>query len=247
MVRDGNWLITLLKSHNVDVESTLGSLTVGNEDLIPFLHRNRVKLPESFFKDLARILNLPYLSTDQVRGKSKIALIMPYLTMKNNLVLPIEVSEDRIKIATSNPLNNKFLKLLEQLFRDKSVELYVASIEAVDGAIENGYRELHKDKALRDLIYRRPDESAYRVLYPWQRYLIIGSSIFFLVIINYPTSLIILFSTINIIYFIVNPIKFYISIRSFLGSHRVVRVSDDEVKKTGEKTLPAYIILIPSI
>lgn len=247
MDADKSWLIKLLKSHNVDVESTLGSLTIGDEDLIPFLHRNKVKLPESFFKDLAGILNLPYIGSEQVRSKSRLALFMPYLTMKNNLIFPLEVSEDKIKIATSNPLNSKFLRILEQLFKDKSIELYVASTGAVDEAIEDGYRELHRDKALRDLIYRRPDESAYRVLYPWQRHLIIGLSVLFLVlfIINYPASFIILFSTINIIYFIVNPIKFYISIRGFLGSHRAVRVSDDEVKKIDEKTLPIYTVLIP--
>ncbi|MEM3527700.1 MAG: hypothetical protein QXI59_05185, partial [Candidatus Bathyarchaeia archaeon] len=74
MDADKSWLIKLLKSHNVDVESTLGSLTIGDEDLIPFLHRNKVKLPESFFKDLAGILNLPYIGSEQVRSKSRLAL-----------------------------------------------------------------------------------------------------------------------------------------------------------------------------
>ncbi|MBS7623094.1 glycosyltransferase [Candidatus Bathyarchaeota archaeon] len=247
MKRDKDWLITLLKSHGVDVYSIPDLRVVDEETLILNLHRNRVKLPEGFFKDLARILGLPFIDKGLVQARRDLAMMMPYLTLKENLTVPLEVSADRIKVATSNPLNKGFFRLIGEIFKGRLVEVWVASIETVDETIEDGYRELHKDRALRDLIYRRPDESAYVVLYPWQRYLIIGSSIvfLFLFIINYPASFILLFSSINILYFIVNPVKIYISLRGLLGPHRTVTVSGEEVKSLEDKRLPVYTVFIP--
>jgi len=239
-----DWFITLLKRHGVSDVKVLESPEVNEEDLIFVMHRNRLKVPEEFFKDLAKELALPFIGKGQV--KSELAATMPYSLLKENLVIPLEISTDNVKIVTSNPLNRKFFSELERTFGSK-VELHVASVEAIEEALEQGYEEIHKHRALRELHYRSPDESAYRVLYPWQRYLIIGLLLFVLIVfvVNYPASFILVFLVINVIYFCVNPAKFYVSFRGFKGSRRAVHVSEGEVKKLDENSLPLCTILIP--
>ena len=136
--------------------------------------------------------------------------------------------------------------MLEQLLHAK-VELCVSSIAGIEHAAGKGYRVIHKNIALRDLRYRSPDESAYRVLYPWQKRLIIGLALVLgvLFVVNYPISFIVVFATINLLYFCVSPFKFYISFRGFRGSRRSVHVSDKDLKELNEQDLPVYTILIP--
>jgi len=201
---------------------------------------------EDFFVELAKELNLLFVRGDELQSKTELSVAFPYGVLEENLVVPLELSPEKLAVATANPLNTDFFASLEDMFRSK-VELRVASIEAIEQAISRGYADLHKYRALRDLRYRSPRESAYRVLYPLQRCLIIGLSILLaiLFVVNYPLSFVVVFAAINVVYFCVNPVKFYVAFRGFKGSHRSVRVSDDEMRNLDEKSLPVYTILIP--
>lgn len=239
-------LIELLKARGLGDVSAFESPDVGEGDVIFVLRRKKLKVDELFFQDLAKELNLPYVGREQLKGVGNLAVIMPYGLLKEYLIIPMEISPERVKIATANPLNEKLFSLLEGVL-GRRVEICVASIDAIEEAIDEGYKELHKYRALRDLYYRRPDESAYKVLYPWQRIFIIGSFFIFLIlfIINYPASFILVFSIINAIYFCINPVKLYISLKGLLGSRREVHVSEEEVRGVYEEGLPVYTILIP--
>src|SRR5208283_1177000 len=140
----------------------------------------------------------------------------------------------------------EFLTMLEELLHAK-VELCVSSIAGIEHAAGKGYREIHKNRALRDLRYRNPDESAYRVLYPWQKRLIIGIALLLgvLFVVDYPISFIVVFAAINLLYFGISPIKFYVSFRGFRGSRRSVEVTNKDVKELNRSELPVYTILIP--
>jgi hypothetical protein len=61
----------------------------------------------------------------------------------DNLTVPLTLSDRKLKVATANPLNAGFFQMLEDLFR-AGVELYVASIDAIEEAIGKGYRGIHK-------------------------------------------------------------------------------------------------------
>jgi len=239
-------LIELLRNHKVNDAAVIDAQNVSEENLILILHQNKIRVEHDFFKELAKKLDLPFIEIEDLKIKCNIASIMPYKMLKENLSLPLEVSSERVKIVTSNPLNNKFFLLLENVLR-KRIELFVAPIESVEQAIEQGYEKIHNNRALKELYYRHPEESAYNVLYPWQRKLVLGllfiTAILFVV--NYPLSFILVFAVINIIYFCVNPVKFYVSLRGFKGSRRAVCVSHDDVEKLDEESLPIYTILVP--
>jgi cellulose synthase/poly-beta-1,6-N-acetylglucosamine synthase-like glycosyltransferase len=241
-----NWLIEKLRTYCTEDLQALGSPDVNEENLTSALQARKINVNERFFAELADELKLPFIRGDKIESKSELAAALPYKVLVENLALPLDMSDGKIKIATANPLNRKFFAMLENILHAK-VELYVTSIEAIECAVDKGYREIHKHRALRELRYRTPEESAYRVLYPWQRYAIIGLSLFIgvLFVVNYPLSFIVVFAAINIIYFSLNPIKFYLSLRGFRGSRRSMRVSEKDVKELDETKLPVYTILIP--
>jgi hypothetical protein len=219
---------------------------VNEQNLIFALQARRINVKEGFFAELANELGVPFIQDGDLEEKSELAATLPYKVLLENLALPLDLSDGRIKIATANPLNKGFLTMLEELLHAK-VELCVSSIVGIENAAGKGYRVIHKYRALRDLRYRNPDESAYRVLCPWQRRMIIGLALLLgvLFVVNYPISFIVVVATINLLYFCVSPIKFYISFRGFRGSRRSVQVSDKDLKELNEQNLPAYTILIP--
>jgi len=240
-------LVLLLKRNGVSDLKVVEGIEVTEENFIFTLNQNKIKVDEHFFIELASILDLPFLSKKEVQDRFNLAAALPYRFQKENLILPLEVTDNRATIVTANPLNKSALKLLRTLLRNKRIELYVASIEAVEGAIEKVYRDIHRNRALWDLYYRNPDESAYQVLYPWQRYLVIVSSLLMLVlaIINYPASFILAFSLINMMYIFVNPLKFYIAFKGLYGSHRTRNITKEDVENLDEDSLPIYTILVP--
>jgi len=240
-------LIALLKKYGISDTISLEHPEVNEENFVFALRKERYELSENFFRELAKELKLPFVAKEQLENGCDLSIVLPYRLLKENLVLPMDVSTDKVKIATSNPLNRAFFQVLESIFGNKKFELYVASTEVIEKSIEQGYKGLHRDRALLDLYYRRPDESAHQVLYPWQSYTLAGLSVFsaFLFLINYPLSFVFVFSVINVFYFLVNPVKFYISLKGFTGSKRAIHVSNDEVEKLEEKNLPIYTILVP--
>ena len=240
------WLVEKLRNYCNEDLSFLDNPKVNEQNLIFALQARRINVKEGFFAELANELGVPFIQDGDLEENSELAATLPYKVLLENLALPLDLSDGRIKIATANPLNKGFLTMLEELLHAK-VELCVTSIDAIEHAAGKGYREIHKYRALGDLRYRNPDESAYRVLYPWQRRLIIGVALFLgvLFVVNYPLSFIVVFAAINLLYFCVSPIKFYISFRGFRGSRRSVRVSDKDLKELSDQDLPVYTILIP--
>lgn len=239
-------LIELLRARGIRDTSAFEDPEIRKEDIIPLLRRKKLEVGEEFFRDLANELGFPFIRREELKGSCDLAAIMPYSLLKENLILPLEISPERAKFAVANPLNGKLFSLLEAIL-GRRVEICVASIEAIEEAIDKGYEGIHKYRALNELYYRKPDESAFRVLYPWQRLFIMGLLAIFaiLFIVNYPASFILLFSIINIIYFSINPVKFYISFKGFLKSRRTIFVSDEDLRNVDEKSLPTFTILIP--
>lgn len=242
---DKGRLLELLRARGIDTTQFEGP-EVGEGEVIPLLRKMRAELDEDFFRELANELGMQFIEGERLRGSGDLAAIMPYSLLKENLILPLEISPDSAKVATANPLNRDLFSLLEAIL-GRRIEILVAPMDAVEEAIDRGYERIHKYRALNELYYRRPDESAFRVLYPWQRLFIICLLAIFtiLFIVNYPASFILLFSIINAIYFCVNPVKFYISFLGFLRTRRELRVSEDDLRSVDERTLPTYTILIP--
>jgi cellulose synthase/poly-beta-1,6-N-acetylglucosamine synthase-like glycosyltransferase len=240
-------LIELLQRNGTEDLDVLED-TVSIESLIFILKQKKFDIAEAFFIDLAKLLDIPYIEKDQITDKNTFVSVLPYSFLKDNLIVPIEIDDNTAKFATANPFNTVGLRILEEIFEKKwNLKVYVASLKAIEKAIEQVYNELHKDSALWDLYYRSPDESAYKVLVPWQRHLLIFTAMIFLLgsIISYPLSLALFFTLINIVYFVINPFKWYIASKGLRNRHRTTYVSESDVRQLKDELLPTYTILVP--
>jgi len=247
-------LFLLLKKHGVEGEADfLQNSAIKEEDVIPSLRQEKIGVAEGFFKDLAYELGLQFISDEEIRKKCRAShdcrfvAILPYSFLRGKLILPLQVTKSAAKIAIANPLDRKAMTILECLLGERKVEWYVASVDIVDRSIEKVYNEIHKKQALWDLYYRSPEESAYRTLLPSQKYLLIGIALGTIIcfLLNFQVTLILVFSAINILYFSINPIKFYISIRGLQGSKKVAKVSETMLRNVDKHSLPIYTILVP--
>ena len=84
------------------------------------------------------------------------------------LILLLESKPAYIRVATANPLDNDLFIRLEEVFK-KKIERVVVSIDTVTSMREECYAAPHAYSALNELIDRQPEESAYRILVPWQK------------------------------------------------------------------------------
>ncbi len=248
---DKKELLELLKSRKVKTDQ-LEKSEITVEDIIPALRTGKVKIPQTFFRDLASKSGLSFIEDSKIKKiyqneqKSQLITILPYPIISKYKVIPLEINETVVDVAVDNPIDRKVMVAVQCLFGAWKINLRVASTEAIEWAIENIYREIHKENAMLDLYNRTPDQSAYKVLYPRQKYFIISliMAISVCLIISSAITFIVLFGIISVGYFVVNPIKIYISLRGFRGA-RTSRITKDELKDIPDKDLPVYTVLIP--
>ena len=245
-------LLALLKSHRVKTDQIENSqITV--EEIIPTLRKGKIRIPEAFFRDLGSKSGLSFIENFKIKKmyqnkqKSKLVAILPYAVISKYKVIPLEINGNTIDLAVDNPLDQRVMVVVQSLFGAWKINLHVASTKAIEWAINNIYNEIHKENAMLDLYNRTPDQSAYRVLYPKQKYFIISLIAVVTVglIISSEITLAVLFSVISIGYFIVNPIKIYISLRGFRGARTPTRITKGELQWVPNEDLPAYTVLIP--
>jgi cellulose synthase/poly-beta-1,6-N-acetylglucosamine synthase-like glycosyltransferase len=245
-------LIGLLKAHGVKTGLVEDS-EVGLEDVIPALLKSKINPPEEFYNELAEKLGMDFFSSQKIKQtysqtqKSKLITILPYPIISKYKVIPIEIRGSTVDLAVDNPLDRKVQVAVQYLFLGYQINIKVASSATIDLAIDNIYREIHKKNAMLDLFNRTPEQSAYRVLYPNQKYFLVGltAAITVAVILNSVLTFMAMFAFISISYFIVNPIKIYISLRGFKGARAPTRITQGEMLWAPDEDFPIYTVLIP--
>ena len=249
---DKESLIQLLKCHKVRT-SGIEKKEIKMEDIISLLRKAKTNLPQTFFKDLASKVELPYVNHQRIKDlyqekkNSELLTILPYPIMAKYKIIPISIKGLKIELAVDNPLDPKVLVAAKYLFGARIINLNVASTKSIEWAIDEIYNKIHKDKAMLDLYNRSPDQSAHKVLYPKQKYVIVVSILAIVVssLISPSITLITLFSFVSLVYFIVNPVKIYVSFKGFRGARTSKCISEGEIACVSDKVLPTYTILIP--
>jgi glycosyltransferase XagB len=246
-------LIDLLKKHGIKDTEIIENSEVKLDDVIPTLRKTKVTMPEAFFEDLAAEFKLPFITQTWLKEhcqdvrQCNFLTVLPYRVIETYLVIPLQITPTTAFLMTANPFNRNAMMTIQVLLGVREVQWFVASSKALESAVESVFREIHKQTALTDLYYRHPDQSAYKVLFPNQKYWIIGILIAVLVAATVSSVLTfaVLFAIVNISYFIVNPVKIYISIRGFQKSEAG---SDDSIENFGkvkDEDLPVYTVLVP--
>jgi glycosyltransferase XagB len=245
-------LIDLLKKNGVEETKVLETPEVRVEDVILTLRKAKVKVPEAFFQDLANTVGLPFLSQGGIKKfcrqgeKCKFLTVLPYRVIEDYLIIPLEITKTTAKLALANPFSKKAMIVLQLLLGDRQISWHLASSQSIDMAVEKVYREIHKQNALFDLYYRSPDESAHTVLFQNQKYWIIGILLAVIVagILSSVWTFAFLFAAVNFAYFVINPLKIYISLRGFQKGN-ITCITPEQVKAAKDEDMPVYTVLVP--
>ncbi|WP_319579291.1 glycosyltransferase family 2 protein [uncultured Methanospirillum sp.] len=239
-------VISLLTELNV---SNIGALTdpeITAESIIGYLAKYRIFVPDIFFSSLADRLGLEYIEKEAIAKTLDLGCILPFTVEEGALILLLESKPVYVRVATANPLDTDLFKRLEEVFH-KKIERVVVSIETVRSMSEGCYEAPHAYSALNELVDRQPDESAYRILIPWQKGVIAILLFLMALLIAYNPyfGTFLIFTVINITYFLMNPVKFYISLQGLSGTKRVIFITDDDIKAIRDEDLPIYTLLVP--
>jgi hypothetical protein len=245
-------LIALLNKHSVEETKIVENPEIMEKDVIPTLRKAKVKVPEAFFQDLAAEVRLPFLSQAEIKKychighECKFLTVLPYRVIEEYHIIPLQITKTTAKLALANPFNRKAMMVLQVLLGDRQISWHLASTDSIDMAVEKVYREIHKQNALLDLYYRSPDESAHKVLFQNQKYWIIGVLLAILAaaLVSSVLTFAILFAAVNIAYFIINPLKIYISVRGFQRSN-ITCITPEQVSEAKSEDLPVYTVLVP--
>jgi cellulose synthase/poly-beta-1,6-N-acetylglucosamine synthase-like glycosyltransferase len=239
-------ILNLLHEFGVHDTSILKDPAITSENLIGALARYRVSVPEMFFSALADRLGLSFIEKSSLLSSVDVGCILPYTVEDEALILLLESKPSYIRIASANPLDTKIFERLKDVF-NKKIEIDVVSIDSIKTITDGCYEGPHAYSALNELIDRQPEESAYRILVPWQK----GAIILFLALItlliayNPYFGTFLSFTVINITYFLMNPVKFYISLQGLSGTKRVIFITDDDINALSDEDLPIYTVLVP--
>lgn len=249
---DKDGLLNLLQMHRVETSSVKSSI-VSIENVIPTLRKAKVKIPEAFFRDLASRLGFFFVDYFNVKkvyqeeNRRQLITVLPYSVISKYKVIPIEVNGAVVDLAIDNPLDRRVMFTIKCLFSSWTINLRVVSSRAIDWAIDDIYSQIHNKAAMLDLYNRTPSQSAYKVLYPNQKVFILAVALIIGIcaVLNSAVTAIFLLSAVSVAYFIINPIKIYISIRGFRGARVPSTISKVNLLQILDADLPVYTILIP--
>ncbi len=249
---DKKGLLSILRAHGVKTRAVENS-DVQLEDVIPTLRKAKTVLPEAFFRDLSSQLELPFLKHAKIKRvfqneqKSKLIPSVPYQILSKYKFVPTRITKSTIDVAVDNPLDSRVRITLQSLFSKWNINLHVATSDSIEWAIDKIYRESHKEEAMVHLYNRNPDQSACKVLFPNQKYFIISLLVIIVVaaLANFSVAFAVLCGLVSFGYFIVNPIKIYVSVRGFKGSRPPTRITIGEMQWVLDEDLPVYTVLIP--
>lgn len=249
--RERKIIKTILLKHNLAGEQDCEKiLEIYDQNRINFISeiisQGYLKTPR-FFPIMAKELNLQYCGYERLFKNRDKARLYPYSFLKKYLVFPLEESETSLTFATANPFNNEFLDYIKKSFKYKyQIKLIIANPFDITTILDSEYQNIHSLQAVGELAYRFPDDSASRVLTKTQKIVLLSLFGLFLIwsILDLPSSFLVLFSLINLFYFVTNPVKLYITIRGFRQGKQI-NVSKEELKSIKDEELPLYTIFIP--
>jgi len=239
-------IISLLKELDVPDLGLLDPPDITAETVISSLAQLRIPVPDQFFSTLADRLGLVYVEKSALLSTLDIGCLLPYAVGDEALILLLESKPSYIRVATANPLDQKLFDQMADVFK-KKIEKDVVSIETIKTVTDGCYEGPHAYSALNELVDRQPEESAYRILVPWQKVsiLIFITLMALLIAYNPYFGIFLIFTVINVTYFLMNPVKFYISIHGLTGTKRVIHITDDDIRAIRDEDLPIYTLLVP--
>jgi len=194
---------------------------------------------------LAEQLRVPHAHAYEVRPKGAVASALPESVCRAHLFVPLDIVDGVLVVAMADPVSSDAATAL-RTSTALPTRVLVATESSVRAALEQLFADRYVDLATVELVRRRPEESAHRVLTPAQK-------LFFLVLLAAVGIGLAIAAVPTLIALTLLSILFYFAGAAYklaLVSHGVrkpaeVPVSANELALLEDRSLPTYTILVP--
>jgi glycosyltransferase XagB len=239
-------LILLFKETGIEDLKLLHDPSITVNNLLSHLYKYKITPSPEFYIHLSDRLGLEYMEDDDLFSRVDAGCLLPITVAQEGQIILLDTKPTYMRVATSNPLNDQIFSNLSDFFK-KKIEIVVVSSKAIDTVSDSCFKKTHGYSALMELVDRQPDESAYILLVPWQKVIIVTIAVLIglALVLNPFFTCFIFFTLINVSYFIINPVKYYISVQGMAGTKRVIYVTDEELAGLKDEDLPVFTILVP--
>ncbi len=197
------------------------------------------------FSFLAQQQGLPFIDLSAADIDQTVAKLLPEHDARRFGALPIAADAQGVTVAMVDPADSDSLKHVCAVIGTRVIPV-VTTERALEQALERLYQDEYNTRSTLDLMFRAPEESAFRVLSGGQKVVLCLSllisvlwlgidAIGFLIAVN---ALAIL------VYVAFSSHRFYLIYRA-LAHDLEVPVTDEEIAALDDRDLPFYTILVP--
>ena len=239
---------SLLNSKNKKLISNKSFLS--SEQPILFLIANGYA-GKNFYQELANKLELEYVEKLPVKINDSKSLANKIGTEIQSRYLFFAYLENKaLIIATPDPtkveemVENSLPFLVEA---PQNIKVKICPLDVVREALSQSAYSISNKLAEDKLKLSQPYLSSYNLIKTKSLKFFIAGFLFFLILLFfYPRPIIlIIYIFINLFYFILNPIKFFITLAGFWGESNFKKIPSRTLSNLPSSSLPIYTILIP--
>ena len=195
---------------------------------------------------LSRQLGLP-LTDPTISGPTPKALAaVPAEIVQRVRVIPLEIREGTLTVATADPLDEEALGAVSRA-AGMPVAVTLAMESAIDVEIQRLYAGQNVHDAVHALHELRPDASAYKVLSKPQVIFVCVLALLALVVgvIFGPITVAVLFTLAATVFYLTTSIYRFRLIEASLAHEFETPITKADIANLDERTLPVYTILLP--
>jgi cellulose synthase/poly-beta-1,6-N-acetylglucosamine synthase-like glycosyltransferase len=193
---------------------------------------------------IARQLRIPHARDVVVDVKSAAAELIPEHLCRRHRLLPLELVDGTLVVAMADPLDPGAIDALRGLALPTRV--VVASDDDIGANLERLHAELYTEISTTELLRRRPEESAYRVLTDRQRValgVVLAAAATGLALA--PIATLVALMLVSMVFYFSSSVYKFVLIYRTVGHAPEIPVSDTEVALLDESVLPRYTLLVP--
>ena len=158
---------------------------------------------------------------------------------------PRRLNQGALEILTPFPENPHRDRWLEENFPKTAIHMALITPYELDWLLHFFFKERFLKEATAGLFFRAPEESAARVLVPWQWGVLSGIlfALLFGVFLAPQTTLKVLFALVNLAFFAQVLFKLLVGLAG--SSRESLAISKEELESLDPRKLPVYTVLLP--
>jgi cellulose synthase/poly-beta-1,6-N-acetylglucosamine synthase-like glycosyltransferase len=242
--------LAFLQSHQLVKAAAASISLVGHDQIIPVLVSRNAVQKKQFYSRLAEAAGLDYYQ-DIPRSLNPAGSVIhqiPVTLLQDHIVYPVQKGNTLILITYTPFLSLRVQQRIAQYTSCSTVKLAIAHPALIRDELEYATHTVADIISDHQSIVMNPNEAVLRfekkkipsklTLIPWVAGF--GAALWYFPI----QVLVFISSSINLLYFLINPFKLFTFLRSFHDT-LTIKISPQQVAQIRDEDLPVYTILVP--